>query len=287
MDGSRLSLFPHHAWLSFHVGRPADGMPLVFPWQSVAHGISFVVAGDHRLRWVEAGRERIVVKSAGTAHFLPADDRDREFVIEAEGDYDVFCLVVPRRHLTDSAAAEGVTAPDELQPLIAPDDRVLKACLTRLAGAADDESHADSLRRDEAARRLLLRLLALQGRRPDWHADESVFDRGTLGRVVELIDGHLHDLPSLAEFGYRTGLSPSHFARKFRRSTGTSVQRFVNRRRLQASLGLLRDSSLPITTIALDLGFASQSHFTRLFGRLTGMTPARFRECVSPRSSWG
>jgi len=287
MDGSRLSLFPHHAWLSFHVGRPADGTPLVFPWQSVAHGISFVVAGDHRLRWVEAGRDRLVVKSAGTAHFLPADDRDREFVIEAEENYDYLSLVLPRHHFSDCVAADGVTAPDELRPLIAPDDRILKACLTRLAGAADDEAQANGLRRDEAARRLLLRLLELQGRRPVRHADESVFDRGTLGRTVELIDARLRDLPSLAEFGYRTGLSPSHFARKFRRSTGTSVQRFVNRRRLQASLRLLPDRSLPIATIALDLGFASQSHFTRLFGRLTGMTTARFRECVNPRSSWG
>jgi AraC family transcriptional regulator len=77
------------------------------------------------------------------------------------------------------------------------------------------------------------------------------------------------------------GMSPSHFARKFRQSTGLSLSRFVNRRRILRSLETLKtDASL--VSIALDLGFSSQSHFTRLFSGLTGMTPAKYRKSVKP-----
>ena len=75
------------------------------------------------------------------------------------------------------------------------------------------------------------------------------------------------------------GLSPSHFAKKFRQSTGLSLNRFVNRRRIIHSLETLKaDASL--ASIALDLGFSSQSHFTRLFSGLTGMTPAKYQKGV-------
>lgn len=51
--------------------------------------------------------------------------------------------------------------------------------------------------------------------------------------------------------------------------------RFVNRRRIWRSLEALK-IDLPLASIALDLGFSSQSHFTHVFSRLTGWTPAKF-----------
>lgn len=285
MDGARLSLFPHHAWLAFHVLPPADGRPLVYPWHSVAHGIGYVIAGDHRLSWAEHGRDYAIDRSAGAAHFFPADDIRRDFLIEAASPYDIFLLVIPRRHLAESAAADGIVAPESLRQIYAPNDHCLRTCLSRLADPTDDDHGGGSLRRDDAARRLLLRLLELHGLRPDWHDDASIFDRRTLEHLVDYIDAHLTLVPSLDEFAQRVGLSPNHFARKFRQSTGTSLHRFVNRRRLRASFALLADQSLPIAAVASELGFASQSHFTRIFGNLTGMTPARFRHCCSP-SPW-
>ncbi|MBM4023214.1 MAG: helix-turn-helix transcriptional regulator [Planctomycetes bacterium] len=74
------------------------------------------------------------------------------------------------------------------------------------------------------------------------------------------------------------GLAPSHFGKKFRQSTGLSLHRFVNRRRLQASLGMLRDSTAPLARVSCDLGFSSQSHFMRLCSELIGITPARYRK---------
>ena len=78
------------------------------------------------------------------------------------------------------------------------------------------------------------------------------------------------------------GLSPSHFAKKFRCSTGLSLLRLVNRRRILASLDVLKDRSQPLAHVALELGFSSQAHFTYLFRSLTGMTPAKYQKQVRP-----
>jgi AraC family transcriptional regulator len=52
-------------------------------------------------------------------------------------------------------------------------------------------------------------------------------------------------------------------------------------------MALLGTSSTPLSQIALDLGFSSQSHFTRLFSSLTGFTPAGYRRQIgNRRSSW-
>jgi AraC family transcriptional regulator len=47
---------------------------------------------------------------------------------------------------------------------------------------------------------------------------------------------------------------------------------------LAKALVVLRNDATPLSQVALDLGFSSQSHFTRLFGELTGMPPAKYRK---------
>lgn len=113
---------------------------------------------------------------------------------------------------------------------------------------------------------------------PEWLADTSIFSRRVLDRCVDTIDASLRRAPSLAEMAGLVALSPSHFARKFRRTTGLSLGRFINRRRIQASLIRLQRDPAPLPRIAYELGFSSQSHFTGLFRSLTGMTPSRYRK---------
>jgi AraC family transcriptional regulator len=133
------------------------------------------------------------------------------------------------------------------------------------------------------ARALVLRLIELLGgNAPDWHEDSSVFPPAVINRIVEYIDSHMHRHIGLVEIASLVGLSPSHCARKFRRTGGLSLERFVNRRRLIKALDLLRSSSVPLARVALDLGFCSQSHFTRLFSGQTGLTPAKYRRQFRP-----
>jgi len=157
-------------------------------------------------------------------------------------------------------------------------DPVLKLCLERLAGGSSSGVACAFTAEEETSRRLVLRLAELNGcGRPDWCSDSSVFDRRTMAHLVECIDEHIGCPPSLGDLAVLTGLSPSHFAKKFRESTGVSLGRSVNRRRIKASLDLLRNPSRQVAGLALDLGFSSQSHFTKVFAGLTGMTPAKYQ----------
>ena len=74
-------------------------------------------------------------------------------------------------------------------------------------------------------------------------------------------------------------VSPFHLCRLFKQETGMSIQRYVNRLRLQESLERLTESS-NFTKLALSLGFSCHSHFTAAFSKEFGMPPAKARHLV-------
>ncbi|HUL67418.1 MAG TPA: AraC family transcriptional regulator [Burkholderiaceae bacterium] len=96
-------------------------------------------------------------------------------------------------------------------------------------------------------------------------------------RVIELIDAELGTALSITRLAATTGMSPDHFAHRFKLTFGQSPHRFVQLRRIEAARRLLTQTSLPIAEIALSTGFSSQSHFTQVFRQHTGTTPARLR----------
>lgn len=72
------------------------------------------------------------------------------------------------------------------------------------------------------------------------------------------------------------GLSRFHFSRMFLRSTGESPMRYVQRCRVEHAKRLIRQGELLMTEIAVSVGFYDQSHFSRWFRKLVGMTPRKF-----------
>jgi AraC family transcriptional regulator len=83
---------------------------------------------------------------------------------------------------------------------------------------------------------------------------------------------------SLAELAREAGLSASHFASLFRRSTGLSPHQYLVQRRVERAQMLLRFSARAINEIAITVGFYDQSHLTRQMQRLLGVTPKNVRE---------
>jgi AraC family transcriptional regulator len=72
-------------------------------------------------------------------------------------------------------------------------------------------------------------------------------------------------------------MSTFHFAREFKRATGTTPHQHLIRFRVERAKALLAESQLPLAEVGLRTGFSHQSHFTRLFRRLTGTTPQSYR----------
>ena len=81
----------------------------------------------------------------------------------------------------------------------------------------------------------------------------------------------------LAELANVAGMSSFHFAREFKRTTGTTPHQYLIKFRVERAKALLAESQMPLTEVGLKSGFSHQSHFTRLFRRLTGTTPQSYR----------
>jgi AraC-like DNA-binding protein len=97
-----------------------------------------------------------------------------------------------------------------------------------------------------------------------------------LRRVRDSIDARLDQDITLAQLAGDCGLSTSHFARAFVRSTGTPPHRWLTQRRIERAKALMHTEA-SLAEIALMCGFSDQSHLTRVFAQTVGVTPGRWR----------
>jgi AraC-like DNA-binding protein len=135
------------------------------------------------------------------------------------------------------------------------------------------DRQADRLTQEGAFGSLLEALARQQGRTDQ---PETGFSRG-VKRARAYIDEKFASDFSLDDLAGFAGLSRFHLVRIFKRATGLTPVAYRNQRRIDAARRLLR-RGLPIAEIALEVGFADQSHLTRQFQRLMGTSPARYRQ---------
>lgn len=94
--------------------------------------------------------------------------------------------------------------------------------------------------------------------------------------VVDYINDYLDRELSLDELATIAQLSPYHFCRSFKGSTGLTPHQYVIRQRVERAKLLLKDGRMGIAEVAIACGFTHQSHLNRHFKRLTGVTPKNF-----------
>jgi len=102
-----------------------------------------------------------------------------------------------------------------------------------------------------------------------------------LRAVLDYIHRNLDGKPTLNGMATLVQMSPQHFANLFRRSTGLAPHQYVLRERIETARRLLLETNRPIADIALEVGFASQSHFTDVFHKMLGIPPSRYRRQFS------
>jgi AraC family transcriptional regulator len=145
--------------------------------------------------------------------------------------------------------------PSEATALFA--DYVFAAMVTHLAvtyGGLDKNAHVGRAERRGA-------LTPLQERR-------------VTDRLLDEIKGD----PRVAELAALSGLSVSHFMRAFKRTTGVPPHRWLLVQRAKRAKELLLGTHMTISAIAVECGFADQSHLTRIFSKIYGVGPAAWRK---------
>lgn len=96
-------------------------------------------------------------------------------------------------------------------------------------------------------------------------------------QTLAYIEANLTSKIGIGDLAKVVSLSKSHFCRTFRESLGLPPMVYVAVRRVERAKALLCSTTEPIAEIALACGFADQSHFSRRFRDLVGMTPGRWR----------
>jgi len=279
MDGSRLSPFPHLSWFAYRLVVRVPRSFVLHEYKSVTHRLVVATEGAADFRWNNGTVEAAWHMTGGSIGFMPCDSTMHSLGITAIGAFEGHALLVPSGHLEGVCAAEGVRNPGNFRVVPVFRDALVLACALRLLAGPCPGNLAGHVGAEIAARRLVMRLASIAGgQQPEWVKDTSVFAPRVMALIVERVDAHLRLRPSLDDISSGFGLSPSHFARKFHRSTGLSLNRFMNRRRVGKAFALLKTGTTPLAQLSLDLGFSSQSHFTRLFSGLTGLTPYQFRK---------
>lgn len=117
-------------------------------------------------------------------------------------------------------------------------------------------------------------IAALTGRRDERRGGLS--DQ-QLKRAYDFIESHLATDICLEEIASAAGLSPYHFSRAFKSSTGDTPYQFVLNARIERAKALLREGKTAISAIAEQVGFNSSSQFSRRFTQVTGVAPRVFR----------
>ena len=82
------------------------------------------------------------------------------------------------------------------------------------------------------------------------------------------------DIPTLARIAF---VSEAHFIRVFRATFGETPHRYLQRRRVERAMFLLRETDRSVTDVCLDVGFTSLGTFSRTFTAIVGETPTRYR----------
>lgn len=125
-------------------------------------------------------------------------------------------------------------------------------------------------------------LLTMFGELVKWRA---VRERAGVPRWLEQVRSILHDQsprdPGLVELAATVDVHPAHLARSFRRAFGCTIGDYSRELRVRIARRLIEAGDGSLAGIAIESGFSDQSHMTRVFRRVTGMTPAAYRRAIN------
>ena len=106
-----------------------------------------------------------------------------------------------------------------------------------------------------------------------------------LNRVEAFIGKHFKEPIKVEQVAAEIDMSPFHFSRMFKRATGCSPYLYITIKRVECASELLRNTEIGLAEVASRVGFQTQSHFTHVFRRFSGLTPQLFRNSCQNASA--
>ena len=112
--------------------------------------------------------------------------------------------------------------------------------------------------------------------------DVTSADFACISAAIRFAEEHLARAPSITEMAHVAGMSPYQLDRRMKQVFGLTTGQWILQTRIGRARNLLADSGRSIAQIALEVGYADQSAFTRRFRRATGLSPTEYRKMEKP-----
>lgn len=183
------------------------------------------------------------------------------------------------RGLLDTLATHAGDGRFDLHPSAGGRDPVVFAAASILKRVHLGEEDLTDVAASTLAHRVAMRLLAGYSSVPSsaLRSPPGRLDQPAVSRVAEFVDTNLDAVLSVDRLAAVAGLSPFHFARAFKATTGLAPHQFVTSCRVERAKALLLGSTENVAAIAQKVGFSNLSHFRRVFRRRTGYRPGELR----------
>jgi AraC family transcriptional regulator len=215
---------------------------------------------------------------SGVVTIIPAGSSARW---DIPGLVNVVQLYLPHTTLERVASEADTATPSDLLERTGHPDPITSRLLMSAADVLDGNEALDTLFRQQLTDLLATRLLAAHaGSPPTFRPATGGLAPKTLLRAIERLRSDGDADVSLAALASDAGLSRFHFCRAFKESTGLSPHAWLRQYRLEQAMTMLRDTDASVVSIAIALGYSSQTAFAAAFRRLTGETPSDWRRRV-------
>ncbi|MQA84579.1 MAG: helix-turn-helix domain-containing protein [Streptosporangiales bacterium] len=253
-----------YSWLP-----PDDGVTITKPHQvgvsfSEHSGVGYELGGRARRIAIPAG----AVFTNGPQEVLWSEVREPTEALE----------VYPDLALLYAAVEPPASVAVEIEQVAGALDATVLGVAAVLKRAHVHDVDLDDMQASALAHRLAWHLADHYCRpRPRRVRRPGHLDRIVLDRVARFVEERLGEPLVLDELAREAGLSPYHFARAFKSSTGMAPHEFVTMRRLERAKVMLLGTRRSVPEIAYSVGYCNVSHFRRLFRRYTGFAPSGLR----------
>lgn len=242
--------------------------------------VSLAYLLDHLPRhefWSDEGRERVPDLPRSSLHFMD---------LRAGGNarfgstFDTLNILIPRKVLAVLAEQIGCPPPTYLREPVpwTTRDPVIESLEQGVLHAISAGPTMDQLVGDHLNLALVTHVaIRYGGMRKPSPSLLGALSRCQLQRATEMMSSSLAQRISLVHVARHCDVSPSHFSRAFKVSTGLTPSSWMLRLRIDRAQDLLREGCASLADVASQCGFADQAHFTRTFSRYVGVSPGCWR----------